>query len=92
MGDALDRVVRRLGGASADATTVLFARWPDLVGEGVAAASRPVSIRGNVLLVAVDDPAWATQLRFLEAELLRRLADELGEGAVSAIEVRVRPR
>jgi len=92
MGDALDRVVRRLGGASADATTGLFERWPELVGEGVAASSRPLSIRGNVLMVAVDDPAWATQLRFLEAELLRRLADELGEGAVTSIEVRVRPR
>lgn len=92
MTDSLDRVVRRLGGASVDATTGLFARWVELVGEGVARNSRPVSIRGNVLVVAVDDPAWATQLRFLERQLLDRLDAELGAGSVTSIDVRVRPR
>jgi hypothetical protein len=43
------------------------------------------------LVVAVSDPAWATQLRFLEATLLERLQDELGADTVTVIEVRVRP-
>jgi predicted nucleic acid-binding Zn ribbon protein len=45
-----------------------------------------------VLVVGVDDPAWATQLRFLESELLERLAAEFGPGEVTSIEVRVRRR
>jgi predicted nucleic acid-binding Zn ribbon protein len=51
-----------------------------------------VSVRGGVLVVAVDDPAWATEIRFLEAALKVRLNAELSENAVASIEVRVRPR
>ncbi len=43
-------------------------------------------------MVAVNDPAWATQLRFLEVTLLERLAVELGPATITAIEVKVRPR
>ena len=89
--DSLDRLVRHLGGPSADVTTSLVRRWPDLVGANVGANSRPVRLRDGVLTVAVADPAWATQLRFLEATLVSRLQAELGVDSLSAIEVRVRP-
>ena len=91
MNASLDRIVRHLGGPSADVTTRVFGRWSDLVGEAVAAHSRPVSMRGPTLVVAVSDPAWATQLRFLEHDLVERLRTELGPNAIDAIEVRVRP-
>lgn len=89
--DSLDRLVRNMGGPSADVTTSLVRRWADLVGANVGANSRPVRLRGGVLTVAVADPAWATQLRFLEATLVSRLQAELGAEALSSIEVRVRP-
>lgn len=91
MNASLDRIVRHLGGPSADVTTRVFGRWSDLVGEAVAAHTRPVSMRGTTLVVAVSDPAWATQLRFLEHDLVERLRTELGPNAIDAIEVRVRP-
>lgn len=91
MNTSLDRIVRRLGGPSADVATGIFGRWSELVGEAVAANSRPVSMRGSTLVVAVADPAWATQLRFLEGNLVERLQAELGAGTIDAIEVRVRP-
>jgi len=43
------------------------------------------------LVVDVDQPGWATQLRYLETDLLARLAAVAGPGAVRSIEVRVRP-
>jgi predicted nucleic acid-binding Zn ribbon protein len=89
--DSLDRLVRHMGGPSADVTTSLVRRWPELVGPNVGANSRPARLRDGVLTVAVADPAWATQLRFLEATLVTRLQAELGADAVSSIEVRVRP-
>jgi predicted nucleic acid-binding Zn ribbon protein len=88
---SLDRIVRHLGGPSADVTSRVFGRWPELVGDAVAAHSRPVSMNGTTLVVAVSDPAWATQLRFLERDLVERLRTELGTDAVNEIEVRVRP-
>lgn len=91
MHESLDRIVRHLGGPSVDGTTRIFNRWPELVGEAVAAQSRPVAMKGTTLVVAVSDPAWATQLRFLEHDLVQRLRAELGQDAIVAIEVRVRP-
>jgi len=87
----LDRVVRRLGGPSADVASGVFGRWEELVGETVAANSRPVAVRGATLVIAVSDPAWATQLRFLERDLVARLTAELGASSIDSIEVRVRP-
>jgi predicted nucleic acid-binding Zn ribbon protein len=89
--DSLNRLVRHLGGSSTDVNTSLVQRWPDLVGPNVGANSRPVRLKNGTLTVAVADPAWATQLRFLEATLVARLQAELGADAVSTIEVRVRP-
>jgi predicted nucleic acid-binding Zn ribbon protein len=75
----------------ASTLSTVFASWPDMVGESVAQHSRPRSLRDGVLVVAVDEPAWATQLRWLEADLLARLEAVLGPGQVARIEVRVLP-
>jgi predicted nucleic acid-binding Zn ribbon protein len=51
-----------------------------------------VRLEDGVLLVDVDDPAWATQLRFLGDDVRRRLAEVTGV-QVERIDVRVaRPR
>lgn len=91
VGDSLDRVARRLGVARASTLPAVFERWPDLVGDGVAARTRPRALRGTTLVVAVDDPSWATQLRWLEADLIARISAELGAGVVTALDLVVRP-
>ena len=53
-------------------------------------ASRPLSLSRGVLVVAVSDPAWATQLTYLEGDLVARFRDALGEGVVQRVEVRQR--
>jgi predicted nucleic acid-binding Zn ribbon protein len=92
IGESLDVVVRALRGAGAKATAGVFGRWEDVVGPHVAAHARPVVLDDGRLVVEVDEPGWATQLRYLEADLLERLAAVAGDGAVRAIEVRVRRR
>src|SRR5215470_3827679 len=90
--DSLEVVVRGLRGVGAKATAGVFGRWEDVVGAHVAAHVRPVVLDDGRLVVDVDEPGWATQLRYLEAELLERLAAVAGPGAVRTIEVRVRRR
>jgi predicted nucleic acid-binding Zn ribbon protein len=89
--EGLQPVVRRLGGPSIAAVDGVFGRWEEIVGARLAGHTRPISLRDGRLVVGVDDPAWATQVRFLEAEVLARVAEVLGPGEVSAIDVRVRP-
>lgn len=90
LGRTLDRLVENLGGTSADVIGGVFTRWPEIVGEQVAAQSEPVALRDHTLTIAVSDPAWATQLQFLAPEILVRLAAEVGESAPTRLEVRVR--
>jgi predicted nucleic acid-binding Zn ribbon protein len=91
LADSLDAVVRSLRGASAKATAGVFGRWEDAVGPHVAAHARPAVLDAGTLIVDVDEPGWATQLRFLERELIDRLQAFAGDDAVRKIEVRVRP-
>jgi predicted nucleic acid-binding Zn ribbon protein len=83
--------VHRFGGASVSSLEHVFAHWEDVVGPSVAAHARPLSLRDGVLAVAVDNPAWATQLRLLGNELLARLSEAAGPGVVTSLDVRVRP-
>ena len=49
---------------------------------------RPVRLEHGTLLVEVEDPAWATQVRFLADDMRGRLAEVTGV-AVERIDVRV---
>jgi hypothetical protein len=91
LSDSVGEVLRSLRGGDGRATAGLFARWADIVGASVAEHVRPVSLDGERLLVEVDEPGWATQLRFLQADVLERLHDVVGVRA-SALDVRVRKR
>lgn len=90
VGEALDRVVRHLGAPRAEDVASVFARWDELVGDQIAAHARPVALRDGAVVVAVDDPAWASQLQWLESDLLARLGEATDE-PVTRLEVRVRP-
>jgi predicted nucleic acid-binding Zn ribbon protein len=77
--------------ASSKAVGGVFARWDETVGAQVAAHARPVKLDGERLIVEVDESGWATQLRFLESDLLDRLATVTGE-RLAGIDLRVRRR
>jgi predicted nucleic acid-binding Zn ribbon protein len=87
---SLDRVARTLGGPDAGSLSGVFGHWADIVGPQLAAHARPLSLSSGVLVVAVSEPAWATQLTYLESELVGRFREVLGEGVVQRVEVRVR--
>ncbi len=55
--------------------------WPEAVGEEIAAHARPVAERDGVVTVACDAATWAQELDLLQAELLGRLRERLGEGS-----------
>ena len=87
--EALDDVVRSLqGGAGRREVRGVFGQWDEAVGESIAAHVRPVRLERGGLLVEVDEPAWATQVRLLADDLRARLLDVAGV-AVERIEVRV---
>jgi predicted nucleic acid-binding Zn ribbon protein len=88
---SLDGVVKSLRGPGRRAVGGLFGRWDEAVGEQVAQHVRPVKLDGGVLWVEVDDPAWATQVKFLTPTIITRLAEVAG-ARVEQLQVRVDPR
>ena len=99
LGDSLADVVKSLRPddqrrtAQAPATVMggVFGRWEEAVGMAVAAHVQPVKLDGTTLVVEVDDPAWATQLKFLEGTMRTRLAEVAG-ASIERIDVRVARR
>lgn len=51
----------------------LFSKWENVVGKDSAEASQPQDLQGGVLSVKCRSTAWATQLRLLEKDILRRI-------------------
>jgi predicted nucleic acid-binding Zn ribbon protein len=88
---SLDKVVRSLRGPSRAAVGGVFGRWGEAVGEQVAGHVRPRKLDEGVLVVEVDDPAWATQVRFLTPMIVERVRVVAGV-TIERIEVRVDPR
>ena len=87
--EGLDRVAGSLGLPPSGALSRLTKQWPEIVGQAVAENASPRSLRGGVLVLTVADPVWATQLRWLEADLLARVREAVGPGVVERVTLRV---
>jgi predicted nucleic acid-binding Zn ribbon protein len=92
VGESLEKLASRLGAAAPTMLATVFARWEEIVGPSVAAHAWPISLLDGVLVIGVDQPAWASQLRFLGADLQRRLADLADDDSVRQVEVKVQPK
>ena len=66
----------------------VFGRWAEIVGQDLAAHTRPDTFADGELAVTADSTAWATQVRLLAPELIRRLNAELGDGTVRRVKLR----
>jgi predicted nucleic acid-binding Zn ribbon protein len=91
LSESMDRLLASLKGGDRATTVSVFSRWAELVGDQVAAHCRPLKLDEGVLVVEVDDPAWATQLKILHSDVIDRL--QAGGGmAVERLEITVARR
>jgi predicted nucleic acid-binding Zn ribbon protein len=89
IGAELADVLRARGWDGRLAAARVMARWPEVVGDAVAAHCQPSRLEEDgTLQVVADSAAWATQLSYLQGKLLDRLETECGPGLVRRIQVR----
>ncbi len=86
---ALDEVRADLGMPALEGLAALVGGWSELVGPEIAAHTRVDGVRAGTVLVLVDHPAWATQLRYLEATIVERARSLLGAAAVTGVRWRI---
>jgi predicted nucleic acid-binding Zn ribbon protein len=85
--DSIDRLVAEHGWQTDLAVHAVFARWDQIVGVEVAQHCTPERYADDELTVRADSTSWATQMRLLASDVVRRLNQELGDGTVRRIQV-----
>jgi hypothetical protein len=86
---ALDDLAQRFGLSVRLLEHRLQRQWPAIVGEHVAAHTRPESIRFKKLYVIADSSVWVQQLAFLKPSLLVSINTAAGNPVVADIVLRV---
>jgi predicted nucleic acid-binding Zn ribbon protein len=73
--------------ASAPATTLAQVQriWQAVAGPGIAAQAEPVRERAGVVTIACRTAAWAAELDLRQSDLIERIVELLGPGAVGAL-------
>lgn len=89
LNEVLGKVLRRMRVSDETSAIGLFSGWRQIVGDAIADHAVPKRLEKRILVVEVDDPAWATQLKFLESQLIATLRDSVGD-EVESLEIRVR--
>lgn len=83
--DILRFGARRWGLAPAVRLAAARAAWPAIVGDPLAGATAPVSLRGKTLVVGATSPAAAQEIRLRGVAIVRALTRDLGEEAVTRV-------
>ena len=87
MDDTLGRFVSEQGWETELRVHGVFSRWEAIVGKDVGQHVTPESFADGRLVVRTDSTAWATQMKLLASDVVRRLNEVLGEETVQVIDV-----
>lgn len=82
-------LAHRLGLESKIFEARLRRQWPDIVGDPIAAHTRPDQIRFKKLYVLVHNSVWLQQLTFLKPVLLEKVNAMAGQPLVTDIVLRI---
>jgi predicted nucleic acid-binding Zn ribbon protein len=87
IGAIVGQSIEQLGWTAPLSQGRLFGQWAGLVGSEIAARCEPVSLRDGELRITAESTAWATQLRRLAPQMLKRLCAELPPGTVTRLRI-----
>ncbi|MBB1029815.1 DUF721 domain-containing protein [Dietzia sp. SLG310A2-38A2] len=87
LGRLVGQVAKRRGWDDKVTTGRLFAEWDRIVGEDLSAHATPERLEEGVLYVRASSTAWATQLRLVAADILRKIAAAMGPGHVRRLKI-----
>lgn len=82
---ALPAVLARIGLKSKVQVYRAVAEWQTIAGDAVARHASAIKVEEKTLVVAVDSPAWMTQLLFLKEQILQKIAAQIGPGLIEDI-------
>jgi len=87
LGRVISSLVRSRGWSDPVAVGSVLTRWAEIVGPDLAAHTEPESFENTTVVVRCDSTAWATQLRLMQHEVLKRFDASVGHGVVTVLKV-----
>lgn len=90
LADIVDGLMREQVFSRGMPVAQLAARWPEIVGERLAAETAPAGLDEGILTVEVSTGPWGAQATFLHEEIRRKADEALGGERVRQVRVVVR--
>lgn len=86
-GQMVGKVAKQHGWEPRISEGTLFGMWPSIVGEDISSHAQPTRLEGTVLHVSAESTAWATQLRYMQSQILAKIAKVIGHGMVTSLRI-----
>jgi hypothetical protein len=83
----LGPMASKLGMESPIQTAKVFAGWEEIVGTEISSRCHPTSIKSGILRLSTLSPAWASELRYLEREIVGRVNSWVGQSLIVKVEL-----
>ena len=87
--DALNRLMGTLRAPPTDVVNTVFSCWAEIVGSDLSPHCRPVSIKAETLLIEAENSTWASELSWLQKDLISRVIQVTGSNRISKVQIRV---
>lgn len=90
LGEALATTASQKGWSGAMAEGTIVSQWPFLVGAEIAAHVHPEAYLAQTreLVLVADSPAWATQIKLLQRQMITRINEHFGSKRVAKLVIR----
>ncbi len=88
LGETLQALVQSLGIEQQVERYRIFDLWNEVVGEQVAKVAQPERIVNGVLIVAVNNAPWRTELTFRKKEILEKIHAKTNSNSILDIKFR----
>lgn len=88
MKEVLTRIINDFDGGGS--MYLIYQHWSAAVGETIASHCKPLRVVDNYLLIEVDHPGWATEIKYLEKELVTKLKKIDPELEFSGLKIHVK--
>lgn len=70
------------------ANGIIMSKWPEIVGEVIADHAEVVEFKDGTLVVQCASSTWATRLRLAQSQIIRTIAEEVGDGVVEKLHIK----
>lgn len=89
IGETLEKYLAYLGAPPIRTLGALQERWSDIVGPALSEPTRPIELVDGVLVIGCDDATWASQVGWMQSQIVRRFRELFPETEVRKITTRI---